>query len=135
MEIDIFSNDALIGTSMICQVDPSMGVAGGLFRPSPLYSGRIQQLFREATDTSFGKSKTPLQKAQRQQLLEEIEKLKLSARTKEGKIFDPCAGIDLVDLFDPKTGEDYMEVSLLGLPCEDIFQIPEFSKSLWIDDL
>jgi hypothetical protein len=37
--------------------------------------------------------------------------------------------IDLLDLFNEVTNEDFMEVYLLGLPAEDFSQIPEFEKS------
>jgi hypothetical protein len=127
MEIDIFSNEELLGTAIVRQVDLGMNVAGGPFYPTLLYNDRLRQLFRESTDLSF--NPTELRSLQREPLLVEIRKLNLCARTKKGKVLDPDGGVDLLDLFNEVTNEDFMEVYLLGLPAEDFSQIPEFEKS------
>jgi hypothetical protein len=127
MEIDIFSNEELLGTAIVRKVDNGMNVAGGPFHPTPLYNDKLRQLFRESTDLSF--NPTELRRLQREPLCAEIRKLNLCARTKKGKILDLDGGVDLLDLFNEVTNEDLMEVYLLGLSGEDFSHIPEFEKS------
>jgi hypothetical protein len=92
--VDILAGEMTIGTAELLPADPSMGVAGGIFRPNATYRPELHAQESEA----FGPFASPAV---------------LSARDGDGSILS-CAGVNLVD-FSPTLGDEGRELHVLGM--------------------
>lgn len=89
----VYSNNVLVGHSLLENGDPPMGVAFGLFIPSSDYSSIKAECKNNHHDQSA---------------------LKLTVRSKAG-IEIPCVGVGILD-YAAEFDQPYAEVNVLGIP-------------------
>lgn len=90
---EVYSNDVLVGHSILESGDPPMGVAFGEFLPNAAYSGIEGECKTNHADQSA---------------------LRLSVRTSTGVEVE-CVGVGILD-YSAEIDPPYVEVNVLGIP-------------------